>query len=233
LSIENPVVAIVDDNIIDAELISTILTRDNIRNWVSYSAESFFREALNREFHVLVIDICLPGENGISCIKHLSQRTDIGCIVVSGGNDENAYRNAIEAGAEMFLSKPLRRQDLLAAVNVTLKRLNAKQPGAKPQLVFNLNISNQTLTLSDGTPVQLTAAETQLLMTLSSRAGEIVDKQAIAEKLQLTHLLDPGHRVEVILSRLRKKLARNGIESPVRSVFGQGKVCDIKLNLTK
>lgn len=231
MSLENPIVAIVDDNLIDAELIATILKDAKLSTWICYSAESFFREALGRGFDILVIDICLPGENGLSCVRHMNRRTDIGSIVVSGSNDENSYLQALDAGAEMFLSKPIRRQDLLAAIQLVLKKLAARNLQQLRGVQLSLNPSTRLLSTSDGVDVLLTPIETQLLLLLNSKAGEVIPKQAIAEQLHLCHLADPGHRIDVILSRLRKKLHNKAIVSPIKSVSGQGKTCSYKISV--
>ena len=114
MSIDLPTVAIIDDNIVDAELIGSFLKSAGYSYWISYSAEHFFREALNRQFDILVIDICLPGEDGLSCLGHLRNSSDVATIVITGSNQENIFIESIEAGADAFLSKLIRRSDLLA-----------------------------------------------------------------------------------------------------------------------
>lgn len=231
MSIENPVVAIVDDNIIDAELIATILRGVNLPSWVCYSAESFYREALRRKFDILIIDIILPGENGLSCVRHMNNRDDIVSIVVSGSTEENMYLQALDAGAEMFLSKPIRRQDLLAATQLALKKLESQTRSGPRNFALRLHPASRILTSQKGVEAQLTPLEAQLLLLLSSKAGEIVPKLLIAEHLQLSHLGNPGHRIEVILSRLRKKLYLKGIELPIKSISGQGKTCSEEITI--
>lgn len=229
MSIESPIVAIVDDNLIDAELIAKILEDAQFSTWVCYSAESFFREALAREFDILIIDICLPGENGLSCLRHMNQQKAIGSIVVSGSSDENVYMQALDAGAEMFLSKPIRRQDLLAATQLVMKKLISRHASPVTKLDLYLAPSTRILSTPQGVEIQLTPVETQLLLILNAKAGEIMSKKTIAEQLQLDHLSDPGHRIDVIMSRLRKKFVSQGVESPIRSISGQGKICSQKI----
>lgn len=225
MSIDLPTVAIIDDNIVDAELIGTFLKSAGYSYWISYSAEHFFREAVNRQFDILVIDICLPGEDGLSCLGHLRNSSNIATIVITGSSQEDIFIESIDAGADAFLSKPIRRSDLLAAIYALRKKEVVDNKSLSKSKGLVLDKKSRILSDSTGREVRLTTTETELLSYLSGADGKVIPKTEISGALGISHLKDPNHRIEMILSRLRKKLKINEISFPVKTVFGKGKLC--------
>ncbi len=231
MSIDLPIIAIIDDNIVDAELIGTFLKSAGYTYWIAYSAEHFFREALNRQFNILIIDISLPGEDGLSCLGHLRSNSKAATIVITGSGQENIFIKSIDAGADAFFSKPVRRSDLLAAIYALRKKEEDSFNSYENNEDLTLDKKLRTLSDSIGRKVRLTTTEVELLILLHKGSGEVVSKTEIANSLRISHLKDPDHRVEMILSRLRKKLLLCSIPFPVRSIFGKGKLCESNLKV--
>lgn len=100
----------------------------------------------------------------------MNSRDDIVSIVVSGSTEENIYLQALDAGAEMFLSKPIRRLDLLAATQLAQKKLESQTRSGLCNNALRLHPASRTLTSQKGAEAQLTPIEAQLLLLLSSKA---------------------------------------------------------------
>lgn len=187
------------------------------------SAAELYRAIAGRTPDVLVLDIGLPGESGFEIARHLREHSDVGIVMLTTRTAAVDRVRGLDDGADAFLPKPVDVEVLCATVRSIGRRLRRHSPAA--QTGWRLEADGWRLVAPDGTAVPLNAMERQLLRRLTLAPGAPVRREqviaALADDLQT---FDP-HRLDVLMHRLRRKLADSGMPPlPLRTVRGVGYV---------
>lgn len=191
------------------------------------SAAEAYRYMLTQDFSVFVLDIDLPGENGLAIAKHLRTVTEAG-IVLTGHKRESDHISGLDEGADVYITKPIDIGMLRATVRSLLRRLdqlNALRAVDKPPPSWRFEVQDWNLASPRGTKVRLTYAERLLIDVLAASPGETVARDTIISKLARDiHNFDP-HRLEMLVHRLRRKvLSATSEQLPLNAVRGIGYV---------
>lgn len=190
--------------------------------WSVGSAEDFYVALLKRRADLVVIDLGLPGEGGLSLLRRLSKHR-LPAIILSARGQTTDRIEGLSAGALQYFIKPVDLDELVAGIRSLLSRLSEE---ATPNVKLGWRIERDSATLI--TPGQqsipLTSRELDLIQSLLRTPNQLVTK---AELLQVTnqHPDADFHRIESALQRLRKKTFElTNHTLPIRSVFGKGLV---------
>ncbi len=159
--------------------------------------------------HLVLLDVNLPGEDGLELTKELRRRSDIGIILVTGRTEDVDRIVGLELGADDYVTKPFNPRELLARVKSLLRRMAS---GARNETAvrrfsrWSLDIRMRRLEADDGSRVPLTRAEFELLAAFVERPGVILGRERLLAKI--THRTDlPSDRnIDVLVRRLRQKL---------------------------
>ena len=159
---------------------------------------------------LFVLDLNLPGEDGLSLARRLRKAHPmVGMIMTTARSEPVDHTQGYASGADIYLVKPLASETLLAAVKSMARRL---QPSP---LEASLRLSKSELSLKgDGASVSLQAAEANLLMALIRAPGHQLETWQIAEILGADEEGVSKAAIEVRITRLRKKLRECGAEAP-------------------
>ncbi|CAH8195318.1 two-component system response regulator TorR [Vibrio aestuarianus] len=175
------------------------------------------REALqNNVIDLIMLDINLPGEDGLMLTSELRSQSDIGIILVTGRTDSIDKIVGLEMGADDYVTKPFELRELLVRVKNLLWRIstanNQSTVGDTSQngnLVrfgeWSFDIQRRALSRS-GEPVKLTKAEYELLVALSSYPNQVLSRERILN--MISHRVDaPNDRtIDVLIRRMRAKM---------------------------
>jgi two-component system, OmpR family, response regulator len=178
---------------------------------------------------LVLLDIMLPGTSGIDLCRALRAKSDVPIIFISAKSSETDRVVGLELGADDYLAKPFGTRELIARVRAVLRRGGAeRQPSAdraKGILRFDdwtLNLPRRELLSPTGAVVDLTGAEFDLLVALCDHSGRVIARERLIE-LSRTRLGDSSDRsIDVLVSRLRRKLSSAGKEAPIVTVRGVG-----------
>ena len=153
--------------------------------------------------HLIVLDLMLPGRDGIELMERIPEMADVPVIFVSGyGRDETIAR-ALEAGAADYIVKPFSPTELTARVQAALRR----QAGAEPFRLGELAIDYERRRVAvGGRPVTLTATEYELLRVLSLSVGRVVTYDALLRRVWRERDSADARLVRAFVKRLRRKL---------------------------
>lgn len=227
-----PCIAVIED---DEDLRANLLLALHSKNfpaWGAANAEEFYRERVVSPADIVLIDLGLPGEDGLTALRHLRQNNNLGIIIVTArGGTENRI-TGLEAGADHYFIKPVDLRELLAAIDSLWRRMTTKTAMAEAKANpipmasaddWLLEPSTLTLELADGRKIQLSDREYNLLACLMAAQGLVVSKAALhAAIFSGTEAVDL-HRIDVIISRLRQKSENQlGTPLPIRTLFGKG-----------
>ena len=176
---------------------------------------------------LVILDLMLPGEDGLDIAKRLKQTTDVPIIIVSAQGEEIDRIVGLEVGADDYIGKPFNPRELLARVRAVLRRVRGSGTvGPLARVVefgnFRLDLNAHLLT-RDGTAVPLTSGEFDLLGILVRHPNQVLDRDRILDLLTGAERSPFDRSIDVRITRLRSKIEPDP-SSPVfiRTIWGKG-----------
>lgn len=163
---------------------------------------------------LLMIDINLPGEDGLKLTREQRERSDAGIILVTGRTDTVDRIVGLEIGADDYVTKPFEHRELLARVKGLLRRVGkSRQPNANASTRsfygWTLDVARRTLQATDGTFIDLTGAEFKLLSVLTANPGQVLSRERLLHEISRREWDASDRTVDVLVRRLRQKLHDN------------------------
>lgn len=237
-----PRIAIVEDD--HDLLLSTqeFLAAAGYPVWGAETAEAFYRRFVVDPVDVVILDIGLPGEDGLSVAQLLQANPAIAVIILSARDAVEDRLAGLRAGADQYLVKPVNLLELAANIDAVGKRLNLTK--ARPQLelphqtrrtvdsktdtgdvsaYWSLSVQDWYLKSPEGDMLKLTAREFAVLHHLIRVQGQAVPKRQLADEIFGARILNSGERLNVLIARLRKKgLETLNQELPIKTVHQLG-----------
>ncbi len=176
------------------------------------------------DWDIAIIDIGLPGEDGLSIARRIREDSMMGLIMVTARGTLDDRVRGLGDGADAYLVKPVEMRELLAVVSSVERRL-AGAPSAAAAGAWLLDVAHRELRSPDGKAVALTETEFRLMGAMAWAFPEVATRKALAGALGEEDFLNfDERRLEAAISRLRRKLESEVGESPLRSARGRGYV---------
>ncbi len=171
---------------------------------------------------VAVVDLGLPGKSGLDAIRAWRRAGKSFPVLILTARDSWQEKVAgLDAGADDYVTKPFRFEEVLARVQALLRRSGGwSQPLLKCGAV-GLDTRAQEVRVG-GVAVELTAFEYRLLEYLMLRAGQVVSKAELTDKLYEQDFERDSNTIEVFIGRLRRKLDPEGTQQPIETLRGRG-----------
>lgn len=171
--------------------------------------------------NLLLLDIDLPGEDGISIAKRLSGTPGLVIIMLTASSAEEDRVNSFEGGADNYLVKPVNYRELQAVLQRSQQRLLPQdvEVGAR----WQLQCCKRVLRSPAGVEIPLTGTEACLLETMVRHGGKTTSRRELIEAMGCDFMTFDERRLEVRISRLRKKMRDTTlIDDPLQSEWGAG-----------
>ena len=192
---------------------------------VAYNGDDGYRRAAHESFDAVVLDIMLPGRDGLSILRGLREKKNaVPVILLTARSELREKLDGLNLGADDYLTKPFYMEELIARLQAVTRRgggqgLSLLQAG---DLVVNL----VTREVRRGeTPVELTAREFGLLEYLVRSPGRVLTRTQILEHVWGYDFDPQTNLVDVYVQRVRKKIAPNGEEELIETLRGVGYRC--------
>ncbi|AUZ56655.1 hypothetical protein B1L07_15730 [Stenotrophomonas acidaminiphila] len=192
------------------------------------SVEALYRELAVDRCDILVLDVGLPGEDGLSATGHLRRMDGMGIVLVTGRSGTADMAHGLSVGADVYLPKPLELPVLVAALHSLHRRMSQSAPAlaaaaGETVAAWSLRSDGWDLQAPNGKVLTLTVAERGFLRELFAAHGEAVERERlIAAVTDQPWDFDP-HRLEVLVHRLRTRVRNaTGAMLPVRALRGVG-----------
>lgn len=195
--------------------------------WGADSAEAFWRQLHRSPVDIVLVDIGLPGEDGFSVVEYLNSIGRYGVIVLSARGTAQDKIYGLDLGADSYFIKPVNFSELEARIAGLYSRICSEGTGQQSmplEASSSWSLSEEILSCRNGQTLDLTPKEYGLLSVLYKNKNTVCNKEQIHDELFGFHEQADIHRVDVILSRLRRKARDKSMTLPVRAVFGQGLV---------
>lgn len=197
-------ILVVDDDTRIRSLLSQFLQKNGFRVSVAATADEARRKLAGLDFDLLIVDVMMPGETGISLTRSLRETKDVPILMLTALAETDARINGLEAGADDYLPKPFDPRELLLRINAILRRGNQASQPAIEQIVFGpytFFIPRRELKKS-GEIIHLTDREQEIMAIFAARVGETIPRQELAGGEG-----DVGERtIDVQINRLRRKV---------------------------
>jgi two-component system, OmpR family, response regulator len=222
-------IVIVDDQPEICELVYNYLSGEGYRVSTANDGPSMRRIMQQYEVDLVLLDIQLPGDDGLSLARQLRAVSDIGIIILTGRGETVDRIIGLEMGADDYLPKPFHLRELLARVKSVLRRASARGEASKtpPQsAVFNgwkLDLTSRELKAPSGEEVRLTTGEFDLLAAFVGNANQVLSRDRLLDLARNRESGPFDRTIDVQVGRLRKKL-EDDPQNPslIKTVRGSG-----------
>lgn len=220
-------VLIVDDDQGLVSLLQRFLQNEGFEVRAVFDHRSGLEAALSGDHDVIILDVMLPGGSGFELLKSLRVHSKVPVLLLTARGEAVDRILGLESGADDYVPKPFDPRELAARIRAVLRR--SQEGSADGNAAESLSVGDISLALSsrtavcNGTPVELTGAEFNMLELLLRRTGMVVTREELAQAALGRPLSAFDRSVDVHVSRLRKKLGGvTGGEERIRPVRGIG-----------
>ncbi|MCL9774709.1 two-component system response regulator TorR [Vibrio methylphosphonaticus] len=209
-------VLVVEDDVVTRSKLSGYFESEGYLVSEAESGEEMRQVLQSSSVDLIMLDINLPGEDGLMLTRELRSQSDIGIILVTGRTDSIDKIVGLEMGADDYVTKPFELRELLVRVKNLLWRISqARKPPQEPQSTGSEHVvhfgewlfdkQRRSLTCN-GEPVKLTKAEYELLVALSTYPNQVLSRERILN--MISHRVDaPNDRtIDVLIRRMRTKM---------------------------
>jgi len=215
-------ILLVEDEVDLAEMVRDYLLAENLQVEMRHSGADVVESVRLRPPHLILLDLMLPGKDGISICREIRQFSDVPIIMVTARVEEIDRLLGLELGADDYICKPARPREIVARVKAVLRR-TLPRDSAK-QNSNRLLLDEQRLFASlDGKAIDLTLVEFKLLKLLVSVEGKIYSRQEIIRTIYSDNRVISERSIDSHIKKLRRKIedVMDG-DNPVQSVYGVG-----------
>ncbi len=214
---------LVEDNATAARVIAKGLREQAYAVDIAVDGETACHEATVHDYDAIVLDVTLPGRDGFSVCRELrSNGSAVPILMLTARDAVEARIAGLDAGADDYLTKPFDFRELLARLRALIRRgvtPPAPERFAVGDLIFDARARHVRF---DDRPLPLTTREYALLEHLGRRPGTVVGRADIAEHVWDERYEPFSNVIDVYVQRLRKKLARAGARTEIRTRRGEG-----------
>jgi two-component system KDP operon response regulator KdpE len=164
---------------------------------------------LNRRPDVMIVDLLLPDINGVEVTQRIRESSTVPMIVLSAIGEERRKVEALEAGADDYMTKPFGMEELLARIRSLLRRAAGAQ-SLQPVFIAGrmcVNFDRREVTIDDK-PVKLTPTEYDLLKYLIEHAGKVLTHRMILQAVWGQAYVDQAQYLRVFIGQLRRKIEK-------------------------
>lgn len=223
-----PIILLVEDDPALRTLTARALQQNGYQARPAASAPEMWVAFDAGPIDLVLLDVMLPGTNGLDLCRELRQRSEVPIIFISAKGNETDRVVGLELGADDYLAKPFSTRELIARVRAVLRRgrLDRRHGDGGHGLArfagWTVNFPRRELLSPSGAVIDLTGAEFDLLSSFLENPQRVVARERLIE-LSRTRLGDSSDRsVDVLVSRLRRKLSHKDSSAPIVTVRGIG-----------
>ena len=223
-------ILVVDDEKEIAELVEIYLVYDGYKVFKAYNAEEGLQILSQEEIHLVLLDVMMPGMNGLEMCRKIRESSNIPVIMLSAKSEDLDKIVGLTGGADDYVTKPFNPLELTARVKSQLRRYTQLNPNAGPNYVNNeIHIRNMLINkdnhkvLIDDEDIKLTPIEFDILFLLASHPGKVFSTDEIFEKVWNEKVYEANNTVMVHIRRLRGKMKEDQREDKIiTTVWGVG-----------
>ena len=226
----SPHILVVDDHSEIRDLLKRFLEQHGMRVSCARDGKEMKRLLDEREFDLLVLDLMMPGEDGLTLCRELRVKSRLPIIMLTAMGEETDRIIGLEMGADDYLAKPFNPRELLARIKAVMRRTQVEpQPAAETltrDLRFDrwlLDINRRELVDEEGVGLSLSTAEFDLLRVFLERPQRVLSRDQLLDLARGREAVAFDRAIDTLVSRLRRKLERDP-KNPelIKTIWGGG-----------
>jgi two-component system OmpR family response regulator len=210
-------ILVVDDQKEICEVVQQYLSSEGYRVSVAHDGAGMRRLMAQEEVHLVILDLMLPGEDGLTLARALREESTVGIIILTGRGETVDRIIGLEMGADDYLPKPFHLRELLARVKSVLRRASSRAQNdnraasaaarAKARFAgWNLDLATRELVSPTGGEVRLTTGEFDLLAAFVNNANQVLSRDRLLDLARNREAGPFDRTIDVQVGRLRRKL---------------------------
>ncbi|MDO9104446.1 MAG: response regulator [Methylovulum sp.] len=203
-----PLLLLIEDDPQFRLLLATTLENQDYRVLATETGREGLIIARNRQPHLLILDMGLPDIDGQDVIRRLRKWSELPIIVLSARNQETDITQALDNGADDYLTKPFSNAELMSRIKAMLRRV-AQLPGGTLEVFqvgeLKIELTKRRIFMA-GHEVHLTPIEFRLLCELVRNAGFVVTHRQLLEKIWGASYVEHSHYLRIYMGQLRHKI---------------------------
>ena len=225
-------ILIVDDDAETRSLLQEYLQKQGYRVSTAADGKALRAALVTARPDLLVLDVMLPGEDGLELCRDLRSRSNLPVIMLTARGEETDRIVGLEMGADDYLAKPFNPRELLARIKSVLRRARSLPENLEPEAVksfrfagWALDAATRNLTAPDGVVVPLSGTEFKLLRVFLTHPDRVLSREQLID-FMISRDAGPFDRaIDVQVSRLRQRLREDAREPRIiKTVRGEGYV---------
>lgn len=231
-----PAILIVDDDAQIRDLLSDYLSGFGM-TVATVADGAHMEEALRRQtFDLIILDLMLPGEDGLSLCRRLRAKSDIPILMLTARGETTDRIVGLEVGADDYIAKPFEPRELVARIQSILRRTqgHVEHAHGADTISFSgwtLQLSMRQLVSAKGTVIPLSNAEFRLLSVFLDHPNRVLSRDFLLEEARGRNMDLFDRSIDILVSRLRQKLnggapGEDAATSLIRTVRGEGYLLD-------
>ncbi|RWT31173.1 response regulator [Aeromonas caviae] len=226
----SPHILVVDDHSEIRDLLKRFLEQHGMRVSCARDGKEMKRLLDEREFDLLVLDLMMPGEDGLTLCRELRVKSRLPIIMLTAMGEETDRIIGLEMGADDYLSKPFNPRELLARIKAVMRRTQAESLPVPDTLTRDLrfdrwllDVNRRELVDEEGVGMSLSTAEFDLLKVFLERPQRVLSRDQLLDLARGREAVAFDRAIDTLVSRLRRKLERDP-KNPelIKTIWGGG-----------
>jgi two-component system alkaline phosphatase synthesis response regulator PhoP len=215
-------ILVIDDEPSIINLVSAYLKPEGYEVYTAADGNSGLKSARAFKPDLIILDLMLPGMDGIELLSILRRESDVYVIMLTARTDETDKIVGLSVGADDYVTKPFSPRELVARVKAALRRIKTGTGSGVERSVLSfkhvlIDINAHTVSVDD-IPIELTSIEFDLLRALAENHGRVLSREQLLEKIWGAEYFGEMRVVDVHLGHVRQKLGNESLIATVRGV---------------
>ncbi|MFF3856116.1 response regulator transcription factor [Micromonospora sp. NPDC002575] len=203
-------VMLAEDDRRQAEALRRYLAAEGHRTTVVYDGEAALRQARQQAFDLLVLDVMLPGLDGMQVCRTLRQESDVLMLMLTARSSEDDLLRGLDLGADDYMTKPFSPRELVARIRTLLRRVRTTPQDSPVHRVGRLTVDEPRHTVTaGGVPVDCTAGEFAILAAMIRQPGRVFTRGQLLEHTRGVDRESTERTIDVHVMNLRRKIELN------------------------
>ncbi|KUE80985.1 response regulator [Aeromonas schubertii] len=227
---DTPHILVVDDHGEIRDLLKRFLEQHGFRVTCARDGREMKRQLEEREIDLIVLDLMMPGEDGLTLCRELRVRSSVPVIMLTAMGEETDRIIGLEMGADDYLAKPFNPRELLARIKAVMRRTHAEPARGGSELPdeisfdrWRLDLNRRELVDEEGVAHSLSTAEFDLLKVFIERPQRVLSRDQLLDLARGREAQAFDRAIDTLVSRLRRKLERDP-KNPelIKTIWGGG-----------
>jgi two-component system, OmpR family, torCAD operon response regulator TorR len=221
-------ILVVEDEPITRQQLVSYFEEEGFKVDSTGSGDEVLPKVLNNGVNLVLLDIKLPGKDGLTLTREIRAQSDVGVILVTSKQEQIDKIVGLESGADDYVTKPFDPRELLSRARNLLRRVQAQQTQRRKNHMrhfagWQLDLNKRELTSPSGDTTTLSAGEYQLLLAFMERAGEPMNRDQLMNRIRNREWFPDDRYIDVLVGQLRKKLGERAATAKIiTTIHGTG-----------